>query len=224
MYTVGVYKKLFNTTSNSGTNGFAFTSGIVDQLELTLTAGQDAKLVPSFKFYNVDSGTALGTHRDPPNAVFGSYSSKSSFMSWNGTLAFSGASLDITSIKITSKNNTEDRQVLGRKNPSKYPFGRFMISGSLELDFPKDGVKYLGSMLANEGFAITGSLYNGPHDYMTFNMPNCKYAPFEVNLSGGQSETTFSIPFVAYESEDGITSPITVQVGCTGIGSVFNKL
>lgn len=123
MYTTSIYKKLFNTTSNGGTNGFAYTSGIVDQLEITLTGGQDAKLSPSFKFYNVDAGTPLGTHRDPSNNVFGSYSSKSSFMSWNGTLSFAGQSLDITSIKITSKNNTEDRSIVGRKNPSKYPLG-----------------------------------------------------------------------------------------------------
>lgn len=224
MYTVGVYKKLFNTSSNGGTNAFAFTSGVVDQLELTLTAGQDAKLVPTFKFYDVNAGTVLGTNRDPNNTVFGSYSAKSSFMSWNGTLSFAGGNLDITSIKITSKNNTEDRQVLGRKNPSKYPFGRFLISGSLELDFPKDGMKYIGSMLTNEGFSITGSLYNGANDYLTFNLPTCKYAPFEVNFAGGQSETTFSVPFVAYESEDGVTSPFTVQVGCYGWGSAFNKL
>lgn len=224
MFTVGVYKKLFNTSSNGGTNGFAYTSGIVDQLELTLTAGQDAKLVPSFKFYNVDPGTVFGTNRDPSNTVFGSYSQKSSFMSWVGTLSFAGQSIDITSIKITSKNNTEDRAVLGRLNPSKYPFGRFLISGSLDLDFPKDGMKYIGSMLSNQGFSITGSLYNGANDYVTFNLPNCKYAPVEVNFAGGQSETTFSIPFVAYESEDGGTSPITVQVGCYGWGSVFNKL
>jgi len=219
-----VYKKLFNTTQNSGTNGMAFTSGVVDQLEITMTAGQDAKLAPTYKFYNVDAGTALGTQLDPSNTVFGSYSAKSSFMSWNGTLSFAGQSIDITSIKVTSKNNTEDRQVVGRKNPSKYPFGRFMISGSLELDFPKDGIKYIGSMLGNEGFAVTGSFYNGPHDYMTINMPNCKYAPFEVNFAGGQGETTFSLPFVAYESENGLVSPITVQVGCTGFGSAFNKL
>lgn len=224
MYTNAVYKKLFNTTSNGGTNGMSFTSGVVDQLEMTLTAGQDAKLTPTYKFYNVDPGTALGTLLDPSNAVFGSYSAKSSFMSWNGTLSFAGQSIDITSIKVTSKNNTEDRQVLGRKNPSKYPFGRFLISGSLELDFPKDGLKYIGSMLTNEGFTVTGSLYNGPSDYVTFNMPNCKYAPFEVNFAGGQGETTFSLPFVAYESENGLVSPITLQVGCTGYGSVFNKL
>lgn len=224
MYTVGVYKKLFDTESNGGTNGFAFTSGIVDQLEISLTAGQDAKLTPTFKFYNVNAGTALGTLLNPPNAVFGSYSSKNSFMSWNGTLSFAGQSLDITSIKIVSKNNSEDRSVIGRQNPSKYPLGRIMVSGSLELDLPKDGMKFVGSMLSNEGFQITGSLYNGPHDYLTFDMANCKYDPFEVNFSGGQGETTFSIPFQAYESENGASAPLRIQVGVLGWGSAFNKL
>lgn len=223
MFTVGVYKKFFNTTSNGGTNGMAFSSGIVDQLQINLTAGQDAKLIPNFKFYSVDAGTAIPTTRDPNNTTLGSYSTKSSFISWNGTLSFAGAALDITSISINSQNNSEDRQVLGKLNPSKYPFGRYMVSGSLELDLPKDGLKYVGSMLSNLSFAITGSLYNGADDYMTFNLPACKYNPFEINFANGQSETTFSIPFVAYESEDGGTSPITIQVRTTGWGSAFNR-
>lgn len=224
MFTIGVYKKFFNTTDYSGTNAMAFKSGIVDQLQMTLTAGQDFKMTPTMKFYHVDAGTALPTTRDPNNSTFGSYSTKSSFISWNGTLAFAGGSLDITSITINSQNNTEDRQVLGRLNPSKYPFGRFLVSGSLELDLPKDGLKYVGSMLANSAFTITGSLYNGALDYMTFNMPACRYNPFEINFANGQSETTFSIPFVAYESEDGGTAPIIIQVSTVGWGTAFARV
>lgn len=224
MFTVGVWKKFFNTTSNGGTNGQAYTSGIVDELSITYTAGQDLKFSPNFKFYSVDAGTALPATRDPNNAVFGSYSTRSSIISWNGTLAFDGGSLDITSITVKSQNNTEDRSVLGRKNPSKYPFGRLLVSGSLELDLPKDGLKYIGSMLNNSNFSITGSFYNGANDYMTINMPKCCYNPFEINFSGGQNETTFSIPFLAYESEDGGTAPIAIQVGATGWGTVFNHI
>lgn len=224
MFTVGVYKKFFDTSSNGGTNGMAFTSGVVDQLQMTYTAGQDAKLTPTFKFYNVDAGTPLSSARNPNNAVFGSYSTRSSFISWNGTLLFDGNSLDITSITINSQNNTEDRSVLGRKNPSKYPFGRFLISGSLDLDLPKDGLKYVGSMLANGTFSITGSLYNGANDYVVFNLPQCCYNPFDINFANGQSETTFSIPWQAYESEDGSTAPVTIQVGATGWGTAFNHI
>lgn len=224
MFTVGVYKKFFNTTSNGGTNSMAFKSGIVDQLQITYTAGQDLKLAPNFKFYSVDAGTAIPATRDPNNAVFGSYSAKSSIMSFNGTLLFDGASLDITSITINSQNNTEDREVLGKLNPSKYPFGRYLISGSLELDLPKDGLKYVGSMLANGTFSVTGSFYNGAFDYITFNMPNCCYQPFDINFSGGQNETTFSLPFSAYESQDGGTAPIILQVGAIGWGTVFNHI
>lgn len=224
MYTVGVLKKFFNTTSNGGTNGMHFSSGIVDQLQLSLSAGQDAKLVPNFKFYSVNAGTAIPSTRDPNNTTVGSYSTKSSFLSWNGTVLVGTVALDITSVTINSQNNSEDRQVLGRLNPSKYPFGRYMVSGSLELDLPKDGLKYVGSMLSNLSFAVTGSLYNSADDFVTFNMPNCKYAPFEVNFSNGQSETTFSIPFVAYESEDGGTAPIAIQVRTTGWGTIFNRV
>lgn len=224
MFTVGVYKKFFNTSSNGGTNSMAFTSGVVDQLQINLTAGQDAKFVPNFKFYSVDAGTAIPSTRDPNNSTIGSYSTLNSFVSWNGTLTFAGASLDITSISINSQNNTEDRQVIGKLNPSKYPFGRFLISGSIDLDLPKDGLKYVGSMLANLSFAITATLYNGADDFMTISLPACKYNPFDINFANGQSETTFSIPWVAYESEDGGTSPITVGVRTTGWGSAFNHV
>lgn len=224
MFTVSVYKKFFNTTSNGGTNAMAFTSGIVDQLQFHLTAGQDAKMTANMKFYGVDAGTAIPATRDPNNAVLGSYSTKSSFISWNGTLLFDGGSLDITSIAINSQNNTADRPVLGKKNPSKYPFGRVLVSGSLDLDLPKSGLQYIGSMLNNGTFTITGSMYNGAFDYMTFNMANCRYNPFEINFSNGQSETTFSIPFVAYESENGSTAPIVWQVGAVGWGTVFNHI
>jgi hypothetical protein len=156
--------------------------------------------------------------------VFGSYSTKSSFISWNGTLAFAGGSLDITSITINSQNNTEDRQVVGRLNPSKYPFGRYLVSGSLELDLPKDGLKYVGSMLANSAFTVTGSLYNGVHDSLYFDMANCRYNPFEINFANGQSETTFSIPFVAYESEDGGTAPIKWVVNTVGYGTTLARI
>lgn len=224
MFTVGVYKKFFNTSSNGGTNSMAFKSGIVDQLQITYTAGQDLKFAPNFKFYSVDAGTAIPSTRDPNNAILGSYSAKQSIMSFNGTLLFDGNSLDITSITINSQNNTEDREVLGKLNPSKYPFGRYMISGSLELDLPKDGLKYVGSMLANGTFSVTGSFYNGVLDFITFNMPQCCYQPFDINFSGGQNETTFSIPFMAYESQDGGTAPITMQVAAVGWGTVFNHI
>lgn len=224
MFTVGVYKKFFNTTDHGGTNSMVFKSGIVDQLQLTLTAGQDAKLTPTFKFYSADAGSAIPSTRDPNNSVLGSYSTKSPFISWNGTLSFAGGSLDVTSITINSQNNTEDRQVVGRLNPSKYPFGRYLVSGSLELDLPKDGVKYIGSMLNNSSFTLTGSLYNGAHDNIVFNLPNCRYNPFEINFANGQSETTFSIPFVAYESEDGGTAPIIWQVNATGWGTAFARI
>jgi hypothetical protein len=224
MYTSAVVKKFFDTTSNGGTNAMWFSSGIVDQLQLTYTAGQDAKLTPTYKFYNVDAGTAIGTTRNPNNTVFGSYSTKSSFISFNGTVLVDGGSIDITSITINSQNNVADRQVLGRKNPSKYPFGRITVSGSLELDLPKDGLKYIGSMLTDQKFVITGSLYNGANDYITFNIPRACYNPFDINFSGGQGETTFSIPFVAYESEDGATAPISWQIGATGWGTIFNHV
>lgn len=222
MYTVGVYKKIFNTGSYNGTNGFRFSSGIVDSIEMTLAPNDDAKMKLGLKFYGVDGGTKLGTALDPPNSTLGSYSSLSSFMSWNGTLTVAGESLGITSMNITTKNNSETKNIIGYINPTRYPQGRFEVSGSFDVDLPKDGLKWIGSMLANRTFAIAGTLFNSTYDQVTISVPAAYYKTMELDLKGGQAETTFSIPFVAYESEDGATSPITLAVTTQGWGTVFD--
>lgn len=224
MFTVGVIKKFFDTTQNGGTNSMWFKSCIADSLEFNLTASDDAKMTANFKAYDVDAGTALGASLNPSNASIGSYSTKPSFIAWVGTLLFAGQSLDITTISFTSANNTEDRSIIGRKNPSKYPLGRVSVKGKIDLDIPKDGLKWMGSQLADGTFAVSGTLYNSVNDSVIFAMPMCKYESFEMNLAGGNSESTFSIPFVAYESEDGGTAPIKWTVRTTGYGTVFDHI
>lgn len=220
-YTVGVVKKFFDTSSNNGTNSQWYKSCLVDELMFTLAAGDDAKVKASFKAGAIDYGTAIGSASNP-NSSFGSYSTNSSFEFWTATLAYAGGGLDVTKMAITSKNNMDAYRALGSRNPSKYRYGRYDISGSLDLDFPYDGLKYFGSMVGGSSFSVTATMYNGTSDWTTFNMPNCRLKPIEATFKGGDQETAFSLPFVAYESEDGLTSPITVVVHTLTYGSTPN--
>lgn len=218
-YTVGVVKSFFQTTQNGGTNAQWYKSCLVDELMFSMVAGDDAKLKASFKSGNVDTGTAMTTL---PNSSFGSYSSLPSYEFWTATLAYAGGTVDLTKLEWASKNNMDAFRALGSKNPSRYRYGRYDISGSLDLDFPYDGLKYFGSMIGGSAFTLTATMYNGTSDWVTFNMPNCRLKPIEANFKGGDQETAFALPFVAYESEDGSTAPVTVVVHTLTYGSTPN--
>ena len=221
-FTLGLVKKFYDTTEYNGTNSMWFKSCVSDSLEMNFAAGEDAKLNVGLKAYSVDHGTALSSSLNPSNSTFGSYSTLNSFQFWTGTLQVAGESLDITNFSFTSSNNTEDRTVLGKKDPSKYKFGRYTLEGAFDIDLPKDGLKWVGSMLNDSEFSITGTLYNGVHDSVKLSLPRCKYRPIEMNLAGGDSEAQFNLPFTAYESEDGATEPIKIVVETTRWGSSFN--
>jgi hypothetical protein len=220
-YTVGVVKKLFDTTENSGINAQWYKSCLVDQLMFTMAAGDDAKCKASFKSAYVDIGTALPASLNPSSS-FGSYSALPSFEFWTANLTMDGTVLEVNKLELTSKNNMDEYRVLGNKNPSKYRYGRTDISGSLDLDMPYDGMKYFGSLVGGSAFALSATMYNGTSDWVTFDMPNCRLKPMEVNFKGGDQETAFSIPFCAYESEDGQTAPISLVVHTLTYGSTPN--
>lgn len=218
IYTVGVIKKFFDTTENGGTNAQWYKSGIVDELMFTMTAGDDAKCKASFLFGNVDPGTSIGSLFNP-NSSLGSYSVNESYEWWAATLTYGGGTLNVNKFEWTSKNGSDPFKVLGSQNPANYRFGRNAVEGSFDLDMPYDGLKHFGTMLGGSTFAIAATLYNGVHDYVTFSFPNCRLKAVEANMRGGDQETSFSLPFTAYESEDGSTAPVTVRVQTTTWGS-----
>lgn len=218
LFTVTVGKKLFDTAQNNGTNAQLYKSCIVDEVEFKMDANDDAKMKVSFKAGNVDAGTAIPTSANP-NSSLGSYSTKPSFESWSATMYFDGGTVELNKFSLMSKNNLEERLVIGKVNPTNYKFGRYDISGSFDLDMPYDGMKYFGSQLSGSAFAITGTLYNSANDWVTFNLPNCRFKPFEAQMKGGAADTVFTLPFVSYESDDGSTAPITVTVQTSTWGS-----
>lgn len=223
MFTFAVGKKFFNTSDNGGTNAMWFNSGICDELTLMAKAGEDTKLSASCKFYSLTAGTALPTSRDPNNSTIGSYSTLGMYEYFSGTVLFDGNAVGITSLEVKSKNSLDERIVLGNLNPTKYPWGRYLVDGSLELEWPKTGLAYIGSMLADRTFSISATFYNNGNDYTIFSLPECRYNNFDVNLAGNQ-DTLFSIPFEAFESQSGSTAPLTVTVRTSGWTANLTKV
>lgn len=216
LFGVSVVKKLFDTTSNGGTNAQWFNSCIVDELELKMEANDDAKLKASFKASRADAGTAIALN---PSSTLGSYSTKPSFEYWSATMLYDGGQIELNKFALMSKNNLEERVVIGKLNPTNYKFGRYDIDGSFDLDMPADGMKYFGSQYSGSAFTIVGTMQNASNDWVSWSLPNCRFKAFEVNLKGGAAETAFTLPFKSYESEDGVTAPITMTVQTTTWGS-----
>jgi len=220
-FTVGVMKK-FKPTETGTDNAQWFKSCIVDQLVFNVEADDDAKFTPSFKAFSVDEGTRIAV--DPNNAVFGSYSEKSAFESFVGTLNIDGnTSLRVTAFTFTSTNSSEYRPSIGYINPQEYDYGKYGLTGNFQIDAPNAALEHVKAMVADESFSFTGTFFNGANDQITFNMPNLRYEPFDVNLSGGNAQTEYGLPFKAFESQNGSIAPITVKVRTTGMGTAFTK-
>lgn len=221
MFVVDVWRK-FHAADSGTANIEKFTSCIVDEIKLTAAANEDLKFMASFK---ADSyGTANSPATDDPNSSLGSYSSYSQYEFFEGTMTFAGDSntaIDITNFTFTSTNGAEDRVVLGKLGPSKYPFGRTKATGEITMDMPNDGLKHIGSMLDNEAFSFSGTWFNSASDQIILSLPNCRRENFSVNQGGGEETTEQTIPFTAYKSEDGLTAPAKWTVITAGLGSAF---
>ncbi len=218
VFTVSVVKKFFDTSSNGGTNAEWYKSCIADELQFSCSANDDAKIKAMFKAGTVDGGTKFASGLNP-NSSLGSYSTNSAFNAWSINITWGGAALDVNKMEFSSKNGLAERLVLGTQNPADYRFGRFTCEGVFDVDMPYDGLKYVGTMLGGSSFSVVGTFSNGTADYVTFNMPNCRLKDFSPDLKPGDTTITYGLPFVAYESEDGATAPITVTVRTNTYGS-----
>jgi len=221
VFTFGIAQK-FKDTGGAGTNNAKmFTNCVVNQLTLTQETGEDLKMAVEVmaKTYG---GTRLTVN--PNNSTFGSYSTLTPLESWEGTFSVAGRTdLDVTSVQIVINNNLEDREKIGYLNPTKYEFGRPEISGVIKVDAPDEILRDHGSMLLDSAFVISGTFYNGVNDYITVSLPNNKRDTYEVNPGGANDTVEYEIPFKAYKSENGATSPITIGVRTTGVVGSFVK-
>lgn len=194
-FTVSAYKVIEGT-------GYHFKSGLCSELSLAGNASGEALISPKLLFSQVDIvGTSTMSN-------LGEFSTKDAYHSWNVSIDFLG--LQVTAFNITSSNN------LKRTTPSGtdsrwYKFTRHTVNGQVAVDVPKTALAYLGSMLSGESFPVYGTFYNSETDKIVFQMPNCRLDDF-----AWRNTTQQVIPFKAYESEDGATPALKLQLWTTG--------
>lgn len=191
VFSVSILKKYVNTSSYGGTNAMFFKHGICNKLKISLDAEKDARMTASFKFRDLDYGTAVA-------GTVGSYSALKAYQGWSATALMDGTALDITGLSFVSNNGIEEKSRLGRLNPESFSFGEYTLKGALTLDLPKDAMRFVGSMFTQRPFSVIATLYNGTNDQMVFEAPHCKYQPFDFNLTGGEDSITGAIPFQGF--------------------------
>lgn len=210
-YTVTVTKKHFDTSLNGGTNTFIFKHGVVDKLDFKLETGNDAKFIPHFQFRDFDAGTAIT--ENPGDFTVGSYSAFPSFQSFSGTVTLNGGTFEIASLEFSSLHQTQEYSRLGRQAPEFYQMSDYSLMGAFGFDLPRDALSHVGSMFSGGTFSISATLYNSANDSVAIEMPCCVRAPFDYNLSGGDSLQAGRIPFHAFESNG--TYPIKISINTT---------
>lgn len=215
VFPVTVLKKYNNKNAS---NAQWFHSGVTDSLEFTFSSEETSKVKAEFKFATFYNGTNLGSAYVPGGTLAGTYSYARPFEYWHGTVVIGGMSLEITDLTFQSKNNLEEKTILGRSSPWGFGFGKYSCEGYFSLDMPDDGLRYIGSALTNSTFAITGSFLAGTNA-MTFSMPYCRYRNFDVLPNNQNATWRLRIPFSALEN--GGTAPITVGVTTFSDASVF---
>lgn len=208
-YTVSILKKLFDTTSNGGTNSFFFKHGICDKLGFRLNSGDDAKAEANFVFRDLDYGTAVSAVPGSDGTV-GSYATTPSFQYWSATVTMDGAAFEISAFDIASDQSIQEYSKVGRQDPEAYQFSGYSLRGNFAFDLPYDSLKQVGSMFGGLPFAFVATLYNGTTDRVMIEMPYCKRLPFDFNTGGGDKPLTGRVPFQAFENAG--TYPIKITV------------
>lgn len=188
----GGFGTLHNTENYAG--------GIVESLEFSQPYGEDLTLTPTFKFYDVDMDASTGTEYEP-NCTYGSYSEKSRFVDWKGTVTYNHAgnatSLDLANVGVTLNNNTSDKGKIGKKGWNKFPFsGRPVLEGSFDLEL--ESGDFARVFEAGGSSAIKMTWYNSALDWMELHLPCTYWRAFDRPVGAGDAPIDYSLPFRAY--------------------------
>jgi hypothetical protein len=184
-----------------------FNYGVTDKLEFSFASDSEAFIEGKFKFATFYNGTNIGTARVPDGTYTGSYNNEPAMGGWSGSLLVDGVALDMDSLTIVSDNAIEEKNILGMMNPYSFSFGKYSCTGRFTLPMPDNGLQYVGSMLTNKVFSLSGTFTSGTN-VLSVSMPYCRYNTFDVLPNRNNSEWKMSIPFTALENNG--TSPITV--------------
>lgn len=194
-FSVSLYKAFEGT-------GYHFQKGLCDRLSFSLLAGDEATIGADFKF---STATVTGT----TGFRTGSYSTLPAYPSFAGTISI--PSFEVVEIKFECNNNLKSFQPVGY-NGYQYNFGRHVVSGRVTVDRSKSILASVGSMLGTEAISIYGTLFNSQVDKLEFELPNCRLDDYALN----STDSIVTIPFHAYESENGLTPAIKFKVWTTG--------
>ena len=215
VYSVSFLKKYFDTEENGGTNSIYFAHGICDKINFEINANADFILGCEYKFRDVIVGTTVSAN--PGGTDAGYYSDKGAWEWFEGTVLVEGESLALETITWECSNNLTQKSVVGRSDPDWFAFGAHTTEGEFSLDFPRDGMLQIGSMIGTKPFSIVGTLFKTGTQFLAFDMPYCVRKPFEVSLNNSRVVST--IPFIALE-KDG-TSPITLTLATGTVVDFF---
>jgi hypothetical protein len=211
-YSVSVLKKVIDTSSAyGGTNAVFYKHGICDKLSFSLQTGDDAKASASFKFRDLDYGTAVSAN--PNSSEVGSYATTPSFVSTGASVTIAGTSVDISSFQLESSQAAQEFTRVGRQAPENYNFSSYSARGVFTFDLPLDAMKEVGSMFGSQTFSFLATVANSTSDRVIFDMPNCRRLPFDFNAQSGDASVKGQIPFEAFETNG--TYPMRVTVDTT---------
>ena len=200
-------------------NGMKLDRAVVTKVELRQSLGED--LMAAFHCEAIDGdpagsyGAAFFPNDNSGAGSLGSFSDKTRFVDWMGTVSYLYAgvatTLDIQDLTITLENGQENRRRLGTKNRVRFPYsGRPVHEGRLQWEFDRSDV--LDYMKAGGSFALLSTWYEGALNWMQVEQRNCKLRASDPQGGGGDSSVMYEQPYRAYP---GGGTPATVIRVCT---------
>jgi len=200
-------------------NGLLIENNIVTTLELAQRLGEDLMLTFQHEGKNGDPSASFGAAYFPDEITGagskGSYSEKSMFVDWQGTVSYAkggvGTTLELQEINYTFDNGQEGRRRLGTKNRVRFPYsGRPRHTGELQWEFDRSDV--LDDIVNKGSVAITSRWHGGDLDWLEIWQPHCLLLPADPKGAGGDASVMHTQPFRAFPANG---TPASIIKVCT---------
>lgn len=200
-------------------NGMKLDRALVTMLELRQSLDED--LIAAFHVEAVDGdpagsyGAAFFPNDNTGAGSLGSFSDKSRFVDWQGTVSFiyggNGTTLDLQDLTLTFEGGQNGRRRLGTKNRVRFPYsGRPLHEGRMQWEFDRSDV--LDYLKAGGSFALLSTWYEGPLNWIQVDQGHCKLRPSDPQAGGGDSSVMYEQPYRAYPNGG---TPATILRVCT---------
>jgi hypothetical protein len=201
----------------TGSNGRRWCDCVVSQLEINMAVGEEITFTPTIMAGSF-AMTSFAVSEDPP-CNSGSYSSLDSFQFYEGTVTLGTAAFSVTSCNLTINNGMNPRAVVGKRDPSKFTYGRQEVTGEFTLEY-EDHVFLQHFLLETDTNITLKGANNSGLDYIQITMPLVRYNEPTLNVSDGESVIEHSIPFKAFSDATDVNSisPLEIEVVTTDTG------